>query len=124
MAKLKATPKNFADALNLFNTTRTTGKCSIRLGNNTYLESYTDGTKIDRFCVRLHNTNIVEFLHDGRIRLYSGGWHSVTTKERINQFVNGTLYQQKGTWYYQFTNEPNQPTVIFSEGLDISCQPQ
>jgi hypothetical protein len=39
----------------------------------------------DYIAVRLHGTDVVGFHADGRIVLRSGGWETVTTKDRINQ---------------------------------------
>lgn len=95
MAKLKSTPKNFEQAFAVLG-----NRDSMRLGNNTYLESYVDGTQIDRICVRLHGTNIVQFFSDGRVTLHTGGYWTVTTKDRINQFISGRVYQKDHQWFY------------------------
>lgn len=113
MAQLKATPKNFAEALEVLN-----GKHSIRLGNNTYLESYTDGTQTDRICVRLHSTNIVQFFPDGRVTLHTGGYHTTTTKERLNQFISARVYQSNYDWFVR----ANGSDVEFSEGFTLTAQ--
>jgi hypothetical protein len=89
MAKLKATPKNFAQASAYLG-----GRDSVRLGNNTYLEKHLCG-----IVVRLHSTNIVCFHEDGRTVLFSGGYRTVTTKERINHFITGRLYQEAHKWF-------------------------
>ena len=95
MAKLKATPKNFAEAVEVLK-----DKISVRLGNNTYLE-VTDADPVHGFIgVRLHDTYIVKFWSDGQITLHTGGWHTVTTKDRINEFIKGRVYQEKHIWYY------------------------
>src|SRR5262249_51934134 len=36
---------------------------------------------------RLHNTVVVAFRPDGSIVLSSGGWHTVTSKDRINRVI-------------------------------------
>jgi len=65
MAKLKATPKNFAEAVEVLK-----DKISVRLGNNTYLE-VTDADPVHGFIgVRLHDTYIVKFWSDGQIRVF------------------------------------------------------
>jgi hypothetical protein len=96
MAKLKVTPKNFVQAQQVLGT-----KSSVRLGNNTFLERIeeSDSFKL-KIVVRLHNTNIVEFHSDGRVTLHTGGWRTVTTKDRINQFITGRVYQKDHQWYY------------------------
>lgn len=97
MAKLKSTPKNYADALAVLG-----NKQSIRLGNNTYLEQRKvagDGLT-ERIAVRLHSTDVVVFYPSGRVTLHTGGYYTVTAKERINQFIEGSLYQSAHRWYY------------------------
>ena len=98
MAKLKATPKNYAEALTTLN-----GKQSIRLGNNTYLEQRKqpgDGLT-ERIAVRLHSTDIVVFYPSGRVTLHTGGWYKPTTKERLNRFIKPSayVYQKAHKWY-------------------------
>jgi len=94
MAKLKATPKNFNQALAALN-----GKTTVRLGNNTYLEAVELESDVNLIVVRFHNTDIVKFYANGVTELYTGGYRTVTTKERINQFINGRLYQKDGQWF-------------------------
>lgn len=52
------------------------------IGNNTLGIFYKDGTE----AIRFHNTDIL-FVKDGVVTLNSGGWKTVTTKDRINQFL-------------------------------------
>lgn len=60
---------------------------------------------------RLHNTDIVTILADGRIILDSGGWQTVTTKERMNRYAGlWTIFSDRGAWYVSlrladFSNE-------------------
>ena len=49
--------------------------------------------------VRLHLTDIIETLPDGRVRLNSGGWKTVTTKDRFNKYTPYRVWSDKGTWY-------------------------
>ena len=90
MAKLKATPKNYAEALIVL-----AGRESVRLGNNTYLETRSYG-----IVVRFHDTPIVKFWESGCVTLHTGGYRTVTTKERMNQFITGKIYQKAGAWFY------------------------
>src|SRR5271166_6767400 len=77
MAKLKATPKNFEQALRFILDFKS--KLSIRIGNNTYLEYHTGyGTgNTESITVRLHTTNIVTFWPSGRTTLCTGGHRTV-----------------------------------------------
>ena len=121
MAKLKATPKNFAEALQAFDNFKRGSRIgSVRLGNNTYLESYVDGCKVDRICVRLHNTNIVTFCEDGRIVLNTDGYRTATTKDRINQFISGRVWQKNYQWFYtsRLLGEDYE-TVSFKDGINL-----
>ena len=65
------------------------------IARNTF--RYKDGQNI---VTRLHSTDIVKELGDGRYQLNSGGWRTVTTKNRMNMSLCGYhLYQKAGAWY-------------------------
>jgi hypothetical protein len=69
-----------------------------KLANNTYVVELTD----NQVGVKLHNTVIVTFWSDGPIGLNSGGYHTVTTKARMNAVLEGTGYsiaQKRGDWW-------------------------
>lgn len=48
--------------------------------------------------IRLHATDVVQFLPRGKVKLDSGGWKTVTTKDRINSFSPYSVYSNKGVW--------------------------
>ena len=50
--------------------------------------------------LRLHATDIVKAHMDGRVRLYNGGFETVTTKKFINQYMpqGWQVTQVKGVW--------------------------
>lgn len=81
---------------------------SRKLGNNTYLERR--GVDI---AVRLHSTDIVTFHPDGSATLNSGGWQTVTTKDRINAFSEARLYQKSGIWYVS--------SALYHDGMKIDA---
>lgn len=99
MAKMKATPKTFAAASQFL-----AGRDSVKLGNNTWLENVAafgpEASPLGFIGVRLHNTYVVKFWVDGQITLHTGGWYRVTTKDRINEFITGRVYQKDHVWYY------------------------
>jgi len=70
---------------------------SRKIAHNTYLERL-DAETIG---VRLHRTYVVRFNANGTTRLDSGGWRTVTTKERMNRYVPAGfgLYQKAHVWY-------------------------
>ena len=90
-----------------------TGRCKNRrkLANNTYLER----RSWNRIAVRLHNTDVVTYIPGGRARLDSGGWETVTTKDRINRFSFVTLWQEKNVWYVAKPGEKK----FFYNGMTI-----
>ena len=92
MAKLVAHPKSFSEAQLALK-----GKQSRKLGNNTFLE---DLPGLQFIGVRLHNTYIVRFHYNGKVTLHTDGWRTVTTKDRINEFVSGRVYQKNHVWFY------------------------
>src|SRR4029077_16768691 len=61
------------------------GRCRERrkIANNTYLIR----RDTDEIAVRLHATDVLTFFADGRIRVNTGGYHTVTTVARINAFL-------------------------------------
>ena len=65
-----------------------------KLGNNTYLVVRDDGG----FGVRLHNTEVVIHYED-QIVLDTGGWYSVTTKARMNEYTPFHICQKDYDWY-------------------------
>ena len=78
-----------------------TGKKTTRkIANNTW-EILEKNGKVK--AIRFHDTNIITYLKNGKIRLNSGGWYTSTTKERINRFLpaNYYLFQKSFIWYLQ-----------------------
>jgi hypothetical protein len=71
--------------------------------------------------IRLHFTDIVIFRPDGSIVLDSGGWRTVTTKARMNDFLPYGIhvYQQDGFWYLSGFYGSSQWTVPFYDGIVI-----
>lgn len=53
----------------------------------------------DHIAIRLHCTDVVKVYPDGTYVLNSGGWQTVTTKQRINTFSPANVYQKDWTWY-------------------------
>ena len=116
MAKLKSHPKTYAEAVEVLN-----GRISMKLGNNTYLE--VPPGQHDFVAVRLHSTYIVKFWADGQVTLHTGGWQTVTTKDRLNEFISQHIYQKDYVWYvvghtpegaYDWDNP-----VEFTEGMNV-----
>lgn len=109
-----------------------TGRCSQsrKVANNTYLERRPEGD----IAVRLHATDVVTFHPDGTVTLNSGGWLTVTTKARINDYLPGgiVLSSIKGRWYLVYSGhgeydaegnwhyvKSERPAVPYSDGVTI-----
>jgi len=87
------------------------------IANNTRLYRR-DGGNI---AVRLHNTDIIIYRPDGAVSLNTGGWYTVTTKARINEYAPGCVYSDKGTWYYSPSGArwSASDAVPFQDGITI-----
>src|SRR5215472_2158404 len=72
------------------------GRRERKIGNNTWLIHDTDS-----ICVKYHATIIARFRVDGTATYNSGGWHTYTTKDRLNQLLPNrwVLYQKNWAWY-------------------------
>jgi hypothetical protein len=72
-----------------------TNRKSRKLANNTYAKiEYDDSVSID-----LHGTTVVKFFPNGLVQLNSGGYHTNTTKERINRYSPVGVYQKNWEWF-------------------------
>ena len=65
-----------------------------KIANNTYIKSSAN----DSIVVQLHDTEIITILPDNVFVLNSGGWQTVTTKARINEFSPARIIQKNGLW--------------------------
>lgn len=95
-----------------------TGRCSQsrKVANNTYLER-----RGDDIALRLHATDVVTFHADGTATLNSGGWLTVTTKARINDYLPGgiSLGSVKGRWFLTYTGQWDGEHWIVSERTPV-----
>ena len=101
MTTLKFTGKTFDEADAFLGS-----KNERKIGNNTELVRTSEGIS-----VRLHDNTIVVFSKDGKVFVSSAGWKTITTKDRINQFIHGYVFQKKGIWFY---NAPDGAIVPFT----------
>ena len=94
-----------------------TGFVSARkVAHNTIERTLTDGTRV----VRLHLTDIVTFSPDGSVTLNSGGFKSLTTKERMNRYLPSgwSLWAERGCWY--LCNRAEDKRFVFADGITIN----
>jgi hypothetical protein len=82
-----------------------------KVGNNTYAEILHDGT----VAIKLHNTYVIKINPNGTYTLNSGGWQTVTTKDRINQYSPRRVYQRKYEWFVDI----NGKEYPFMDGMVV-----
>lgn len=133
MAFNHAIPRSYADADKLLQ-----GRCRHRrkLANNTYLlRTHPWSAPDEAIAVRLHFTNIVTFYKDGRIALNTGGWNTVTTRGRMNQYIPQTysvgserntcfLYKRsevavKSKWDETYSYYPHEKHCVIEDSVTI-----
>lgn len=95
-----------------------------KVGNNTYLVR-NSGVPGDSIHLKLHNTYVITWYADGRVELNTGGWRTVTTKDRINNNLEGFgIAQRKGQWYF-LRNTDTAPywedVAMFEDGMVINA---
>lgn len=78
----------------------------------------------DQIAVKLFETDVVTYHADGSVTLDSGGWLTVTTKTRMNDYQNlARVWQEDGVWYvaaqpWRFGWDTGQADV-FADGVRI-----
>jgi hypothetical protein len=87
-----------------------------KIGNNTWARLLED----ESVAVRLHGTDVVTFMPDGRVKLDSGGWRTVTTKARMNEHARAVrVYSERGRWFVSPTGWLDTVAVPFYDGIEI-----
>ena len=72
---------------------------SRKLENHTYLKRH-----CSTISILLWNTYVVTYNKNGSVILDTGGYHTVTTKERINHYNPlGYVWTDRGDWWYSPT---------------------
>ena len=99
---------NYTDVLNALGKRQ-----SRKIANHTYIRR--EGAVL---YVRLHETDVVTLHPDGRVILDSGGYHTPTTKDRIDRFSPVRLYQENSIWYIASGKEWFEKAVFY-DGIVI-----
>lgn len=96
-------------------TSQLTGRCAERrkLCNHTYLEK----RSAEEIAVRLHSTDVVTFHANGDIDIHTGGWNTVTTKDRINGYSPVSVWSERGHMFASY----NGQTAAF-DGNSVSVE--
>ena len=99
-----------------------TGRCKLsrKVANNTYLIR-----REEDIALQLHSTDVMTFHPDGSITLNSGGWHTVTTKARINSELSGRqgINQVNGIWYMHDGSLFYDGVTIDADGTVLNPRP-
>lgn len=89
---------------------------SRKLQNNTYAQRRGP----DAIAVRLHATDVLTFHRSGLVTFNTGGWETVTTKDRINSYAphGWSVYSEKGRWMLHGTRADGvQDRWFFRDGI-------
>jgi hypothetical protein len=100
-------------------TTKLGNRTRRKLENNTYLEQIDQET----IGVKLHNTFVVKYHKNGNCTLDSGGWKTVTTKDRINKYSPVRIYQKKGLWFVDETTLYQDKMILLPTGETQGTEP-
>jgi len=87
------------------------------IANNTRLLK--DG---DDYIIRLHRTDIVRINPDNIYTVNTGGWQTVTTKERLNRYLPIGIYQEKHIWYTGSWRKEWKDKRPFFEGMQCNAE--
>jgi len=71
------------------------GRDRRKVANNTYLVR----RGADAIALRLHDTDVVTYHRSGDVALDSGGWQTVTTKDRMHKYTDAMVGSTKGVWH-------------------------
>lgn len=102
--------------------TKLQGRCkeSRKLQNNTYAQRRYSG----QIAIRLHATDILTFHEDGRINVSTGGWDTVTTRSRMNDYLPGPWRvggHRGSTLLYKMEPQAWTPVAVVCRSLSIEA---
>lgn len=100
---------DYAEMERLVNKGRKPGEKKLK--GNTWLVRWDE----DRIDVVFHGTAIIKAFSDGSFILDSGGWRTITTKERINAYAPVYIYQKKYVWYLSHQHKD----IEFVDGMKL-----
>lgn len=89
------------------------------IANNTRVIRRSD----DSIAIKLHNTDILTFHSNGAIQLFTGGWKTVTTKDRMNRFLPSGIgvYSEKFIWYLTIGDWRNGKKYLYEDMMWIDA---
>ena len=88
-----------------------------KIGNNTWGLIHDNGD----VGIILHRTEVVTIHADGTYTLRSGGWQTVTTKDRINKYSPYYVMQRKWEWFVGFYDGVGHHELgAFEDGMRVN----
>jgi len=106
----------------LMNAAITEGR-NWKSGNTEVITLYPAGVQTS--WVYLHGNHIAT-VTDGSVKLYDGGWQSVTTKSRLNAIMSAHclpgegIFQHQWQWFCRLWNGTEHFTVPFRSGMRLA----
>jgi hypothetical protein len=80
----------------------------------------------ENYAVRFHETDVVTITPDNEFVLNSGGWLTMSTKDRINSFCSANVFSHRGVWYVQpFSTDhrwDHHHAERFFDGIVVNAQ--
>lgn len=72
--------------------------------------------------IKLHNTDVITFFENGSIQLFTDGWKTVTTKDRINRFAPAgiSVYSERSIWYLRIGDWQSGKKYLYQDGMVIT----
>lgn len=116
---------NYVEAASKFATARDKDR-GKPLRNNTRLIQFgrwrNVRSTVPDYAIQLHDTCVVIIHADGMYTLHSGGWRTVTTKARINEFSPAIVYQKDFVWYLMYWDNGERESIEFYEGIRVDSE--
>ena len=106
----------------LMNAAITEGR-NWKSGNTEVITLYPAGVQTS--WVYLHGNHIAT-VTDGSVKLYDGGWQSVTTKSRLNAIMSAHclpgegIFQKNFEWFIRLFNGTEHFTTEFRSGMRLA----
>ncbi len=89
-----------------------------RIAHNTDVNREWNG----EYTVRFHGTSILTFRANGDVVLSSGGFKTVTTKQRLNALSPVRVRQTKGEWHVINPHEEPSRSIPFVDGMVVNTE--
>lgn len=107
--------KNYSDAVKYLGSKT---ERPIGTGRATRIHRLANGD----IAIRYQVTDVVVYHADGTTSLFTGGWQTHTTKERIKEYSSAHIFQEKGLWYFapkNFNWADRKNCSLFYDGVTV-----